>query len=67
VPQSAPVKDLYRLQESHRIHLRIHYPTDLDNIILRTDLDWNRDVLPSRIDRDQSFAEFQFETSQPFV
>lgn len=65
--QSTSTKDLYRLQENHRIQLRIHYPTELENVVLRTDLGWEQDVLPSKIDLDGSFAEFQFETTQPFV
>jgi enterochelin esterase-like enzyme len=60
-------ENLYRLHESRSIRLRIHYPTDLDKIVLRTEMDWDRDILPTSIDRDGLHAEFEFNTAQPFV
>jgi len=58
---------MYELHEKRRVRLRIHYPTALDSMVLRSDLDWDTDVLPSAIDRAARFAEFEFETTQPFV
>jgi predicted alpha/beta superfamily hydrolase len=62
---SSPVR--YDLHETRQLCLRIHYPADLDQLVLRTDLDWDKDILPSSIDRQGSFAEFNFETTHPFV
>ena len=64
---AAPVQKLYALHETRNVRLRIHYPTDLDQLVLRTDMDWDKDILPISIDRDGLFAEFGFETTQPFV
>jgi len=65
--QVTATKNLYRLHETRSIRLRIHYPTDLDKIVLRTEMDWDRDILPTSIDRDGLHAEFEFNTAQPFV
>ena len=62
---STPIR--YDLHETRQLCLRIHYPADLDQLVLRTDLDWDKDILPSSIDRQGSFAEFNFETTHPFV
>jgi hypothetical protein len=62
---STPIR--YDLHETRQLCLRIHYPADLDQLVLRTDLDWDKDILPSSIAREGSFAEFNFETTHPFV
>jgi predicted alpha/beta superfamily hydrolase len=67
VSHLAATKNLYRLNEARSIRLRVHYPTDLDELVLRTDLDWERDVVPTRVDHISLFAEFEFSASQPFV
>jgi len=67
MPEPDSPHDLYKLNETRHVRLRIHYPTDLDQIVLRTDLDWDKDVLPTAIDRQGMFVEFEFETTQPFV
>ena len=67
MPEATSPRNLYKLNETRRVRLRIHYPSDLDQMVLRTNLDWDKDILPSAIDRDHSFAEFDFETTQPFV
>src|SRR5215472_11090878 len=65
--KTATAKHLYRLHETRSIRLRVHYPAELDELVLRTDIDWDRDIRPNTIDQDGSFAEFEFETQQPFV
>jgi len=67
MPETASPGNLYALHETRKVRLRIHYPTDLDRMMLRTDLDWDKDILPTAIDREALFAEFEFETTQPFV
>ena len=67
MPSATSDQKLYALHETRNVRLRIHYPTDLDKLVLRTDLDWEKDILPGSIDRDGLFAEFSFQTTQPFV
>ena len=67
MPELKPSRNLYSLHESRKVHLRVHYPTSLDHMVLRTDLDWDKDILPSHIDHAASFTEFDFETNFPFV
>jgi hypothetical protein len=59
--------DLYSLHAMRKVHLRVHYPEQLDRMVLRTDMDWDKDVLPSTVDRRASFAEFELELSHPFI
>ncbi len=63
MPSATSDQKLYALHETRNVRLRIHYPTDLDKLVLRTDLDWEKDILPSSIDRDGLFAEFSFQTT----
>jgi predicted alpha/beta superfamily hydrolase len=67
MPTAPSIRKLYALDETHIVRLRLHYPTDLERLVLRTDIDWDKDVLPTSIDRDGLYAEFSFETIQPFV
>ena len=67
MPEGMSPHRLYKLNETRRVRLRIHYPVDLDQMVLRTDLDWDKDILPIRIDHEGWFAEFGFEITQPFV
>jgi predicted alpha/beta superfamily hydrolase len=58
---------IYALHETRNVRLRIHYPKNLDQLVLRTDLDWDKDILPTSVDHDGLFAEFNFQTTKPFV
>ena len=49
--------EIYSLHETRRVRLRVYYPSDLNQLVLRTDLDWDKDILPGTIDRNGSFAE----------
>ena len=59
--------NMYSLHETRRLRLRVYYPSDCDQLVLHTDLDWDKDILPSIIDRSASFAEFNLETTRPFL
>lgn len=59
-------QDLYSLHQKRNVRLRVYYPKDLDQLVLRRDSDWDADVLPRAIDRSSSFAEFELETTHPF-
>jgi len=57
----------YTLHETRTVRIRVHYPGELDHLVLRTELDWDTDIQPKAIDRALSFAEFHFETALPFL
>ena len=59
--------NMYSLHEARELCLRVYYPNDCGQLVLRTDLDWHKDVLPIAIDPKGSFAEFKLETTHPFV
>ena len=44
---------------SHRLTLRVHYPLDSGDLLLRTDRDWDRDLEPSAVSRDGSRFDFR--------
>jgi phosphate uptake regulator len=58
--QTTTAKQLYRLHEACSIRLRVHYPAELDKLVLRTDIDWERDIPPNTIDQEGSSGEFEF-------
>ena len=58
---------LYTLHERRTVRIRIYYPNDISHLVLRTELDWDKDIHPSAVDHAGSVAEFKFETSIPFV
>src|SRR5215469_10717415 len=66
-PDDTSPTDLYELHEKRQVSIRIHYPADHDQLVLRTDADWERDIEPASINRKERFAEFKFETTRPFV
>ena len=57
---------IYSLHETRRVRLRVHYPNHLVQLVMRTDLDWDKDIFPSAVDHNASFAEFDLETTHPF-
>jgi predicted alpha/beta superfamily hydrolase len=56
----------YRTGTSLRRTLRIAYPPDVGEIVLRTELDWNKDVPPISVTED-GISTFQIEAEHPFV
>ena len=67
MPEGTTTRNLYALERPHRVRVRVHYPNGLDQMVLRTELDWDKDILPSTIDRGGSFAEFDLEITHPFL
>jgi enterochelin esterase-like enzyme len=65
--ETASKRDLYALHATRRVLLRVHYPNQLDQIVLRTEKDWDTDIPPNRVDPDASFAEFELELNHPFI
>jgi hypothetical protein len=67
MPEMPSSWNLYALRETRKVRLRVHYPNDLEQMVIRTELDWDKDIVPSTIDRAASFAEFDLELSRPFL
>lgn len=59
-------RHLYRTGANLRRTLRIAYPPDIGEIVLRTELDWDRDVLPVSVSGN-GISTFQVEAQHPFV
>jgi predicted alpha/beta superfamily hydrolase len=47
--------------------MRVSYPAGDDRIVLRTELDWERDVEPVAVDSDRASWTFELEADQPFL
>ncbi len=62
-------------QSTNPIRVRVSYPLEVDRevdgkadrLVLRTSLDWNRDIEPRRVDARRTDFEFEFETREPFL
>jgi predicted alpha/beta superfamily hydrolase len=61
------VSDLYRTETVLRRELRVRYPLREGRIVLRTDLDWNRDVEASSVTDDGTTFTFSLEAKRPFL
>lgn len=55
------------IPRSYKRTLRVSYPAGQGELVLRTALDWNRDVYPSGLSSDGTTATFEIEAQQPFV
>jgi predicted alpha/beta superfamily hydrolase len=47
--------------------LRVHYPAGRGRIVLRTELDWDRDLEPESVSEDGDTATFSVAASRPFL
>jgi predicted alpha/beta superfamily hydrolase len=54
-------------RRSFKRKLRVCYPPETGTLVIRTELDWDRDVQPSAVSTDGSTATFEVETQKPFV
>jgi len=52
---------------SYERKLRICYPPDMGTVVLRTELDWDRDVHPAHVSSDGCTATFEVAAQQPFL
>ena len=57
---------LYRTGRLLKRTLRVAYPTDAGQIVLRTQLDWDRDVAPISVTQD-GISTFAVEAAHPFL
>lgn len=47
--------------------LRVCYPAGKGKLVLRTELDWQRDIQPIAASEDGNITTFEIEARQPFV
>ena len=47
--------------------LRVCYPAETGTVVLRTELDWGRDIHPTELGSDGATASFEVEAQKPFV
>ena len=49
-----------------KIKIQVFYPPSDARIVLRTDLDWNRDVEASHVSDDRTISEFVVDTERNY-
>lgn len=58
---------LYSTDRALKRTLRVAYPAGKGRLVLRTELDWDRDVEPISVSEDGTISTFEIEASQPFL
>ena len=58
---------MYQTQTVLRRQLRVRYPPGQGRMVLRTDLDWDRDVEPVAVSDDGETTTFALEARRPFL
>lgn len=48
------------------MRVRVHYPLARGELVLRSDEDWERDLLPVRVDRRRQRCEFELDDDAPY-
>jgi predicted alpha/beta superfamily hydrolase len=64
---AAKPRPLYQTETLLRRKLRVRYPAGHGRIVLRTELDWDRDVTPIAVSEDGETATFALEAKRPFL
>jgi hypothetical protein len=54
-------------KRSFKRRFRVCYPPGTGTLVIRTELDWERDIHPRGLSTDGSAATFEIEAQQPFV
>ena len=58
---------MYQTETLLRRRLDVRYPPGRGRIVLRTDLDWEKDVEPAEVTEDGATHRFQLEARRPFL
>jgi hypothetical protein len=58
---------MYRTRSILKRKLRVRYPAGRGSIVLRTELDWQRDLEPESTSEDGSTFTFALEAAKPFL
>ena len=56
-----------RLRSNFKRRLRVCYPPGIGTLVIRTELDWERDIHSTELSSDGTTATFQVEAQKPFV
>jgi predicted alpha/beta superfamily hydrolase len=48
------------------VKVRVHYPLAEGELVLRSNADWDKDLVPRRIDRARQRFEFELDDAEPF-
>jgi predicted alpha/beta superfamily hydrolase len=58
---------MYQTTTTQRRDLHVHYPAGRGRILMRTELDWERDLEPAAVSEDGTVSTFTLEAKQPFL
>lgn len=58
---------LYKTQTTLKRKLRVSYPAGKGRMILRTDQDWEKNIEPVQISKDENTSTFELTADQPFI
>jgi enterochelin esterase-like enzyme len=58
---------MYQTQTLLRRQLRVRYPAGRGRIVLRSELGWEKDVLPLAVSDDAETSTFELEARRPFI
>ena len=58
---------MYQTETLLRRQLRVRYPADRGRIVLRTELDWEKDLEPVLVSDDGDTTTFALEARRPFL
>lgn len=56
----------WKIARPLRREIRVRYPADAGRMVLRTDLDWDRDLEADRVEEDGTLHVFVLESDRPF-
>lgn len=60
-------ESLYKTGTELKRTLRVAYPTGQGKVVLRTEFDWDKNIVPVSISGDGTISTFEIESRQPFV
>jgi hypothetical protein len=63
---TSPKNRLYKTRTALKQFLRVTYPAGRGRMVLRTELDWTRDIEPVAISDDGTTSMFEVEADQPY-
>ncbi len=58
---------LYKTATTLKRILRVAYPAGKGSMVLRTEDDWDKDIMPKSISKDGTISTFHLEANQPFL
>jgi predicted alpha/beta superfamily hydrolase len=67
VPEPTAGGEIYRTDQVLRRQLRVRYPLTDGRIVLRTELDWNRELEAVNVSDDRTTFAFELEAKKPFL